>query len=68
MGLSYSIIGYFGMGSSQTFFFFFDRKRQRNILIEKRSTREEWGILPLKKTKLQEYENKKIQCNNEQTL
>ena len=48
--------------------FFFDRKGRGNVLIEKRSTREGWGILPPKKTKLQEYENKKIQCNNEQTL
>ena len=48
--------------------FFFGRKRQRNILKEKRSTREGWEILPPKKTKQQEYENKKIQSKNEQTL
>ena len=37
-------------------------------LIEKRSIREGWGILPPKKTKLQEYKNKKIQSKNIQTL
>ena len=37
--------------------FFFDRKQQRNILIELRSTKEGWGILPQKKTKQQEYKN-----------
>ena len=41
--------------SYRPFLFFFDRKRQKDILIEKRSKREGWEILPLKKTKLQEY-------------
>ena len=35
-------------------------KQQRNILIELRSTKERWGILPQKKTKQQEYKNNKL--------
>ena len=48
------------MRSLSIFFFFFDKKRQRDISIEKRSTREGREILLPKKTKLQEYKNKKI--------
>ena len=48
---------------------FFYRKQQRNILIELRSTKEGWWILPQKKTKQQEYKNKKLNGNNKkQTL
>ena len=44
-------------------------KQQRNILIELRSTKERWGILPQKKTKQQEYKNNKLNGNNKkQTL
>ena len=50
------------------FFFFFDRKRQRDILKEKRSTREGWEILPPKKTKLQEYKNKKVHSKHKLAL
>ena len=39
-------------------------KQQRNILIELRSTKERWGILPQKKTKQQEYKNNKLNGNN----
>ena len=47
----------------------FYRKQQRKILIELRSTKEGWGILPQKKTKQQEYKNKKLKGNNnKQTL
>ena len=51
---------------TQTLFFY--RKWQRDILIKKMSTKEGWGILPPKKTKLQEYKNKKIHSKNKQTL
>ena len=50
-------------------FFLFDRKQQRNILIELRITKEGWGILPQKKTKQQEYKNNKLNGKNKkQTL
>ena len=55
-------------GDEPLCFLFFHRKRQRDILIEKRSTREGWWILPPKKTNLQEYKNKKIHSKNIQTL
>ena len=57
------------MRLSMSLFFFFDRKQQRNILIELRSTKGGWRILPQKKTKQQEYKNNKLNGNNKkQTL
>ena len=43
--------------------YFFDRKQQRDILIEIRSTKEGWGLLPpKKKLNNKNKKNKKLQC------
>ena len=47
---------------------FFDRKRQRDILIEEKKYKRRMRNPPTKKTKLQEYKNKKVHSKNKQTL